>query len=345
MPINDLVTDDSDFEVADNAPKAPVEAPEREASPAPAERKPEVEDIDVDEPAAKPEEKPEAKPEGKAKRSLEGRKQTIQEQINELVREKGTTQRERDAIAAELATLRTERDAIQAEIRTGKPRESAKPGERQDPREGARAGEQDPAWGRTSRTDREPQESEFDDFGDYVRAQSNWAAREAHRVANFRQREAGQRQGRERHEQTRQAAFAGRYSEFAKTNPTFEAEVNREDLNLTAPMIDVIKDSEVGPQLMLFLARNPEEVDRLSAMHPVLAYGEMKKFEARQEAAHSGPALNAKPVSKAHALIKPVDSAGAAGDDGELPEDLDMDEFIERGNALERRRRQSGQRA
>lgn len=344
MPLNELVTDDSDFEVADNQPAAKAETPAREASPAPAERAtPDADDFETGEPEVKPEEKPEEQPEQKGrKRSLEGRKQTIQEQINELVREKGTTQRERDAIKAETERLRAERDAIQREIQEGRPRERQQP----DGRQPATAGEQDPAWGRTSARDPEPQEDQFDDFGAYVRAQSNWAAREAVRVQNYRQGEARERGSRAQFEQQRQEKFAGRYQEFAKANPTFEAEVNREDLGLTAPMVDVIKDSEVGPQLMLHLVRNPDEVDRLAAMHPVLAYGEMKKHEARLEAAHSGSAQAKTPqLSKARPPIKPVDSAGAASDDGELPDDLDMDEHIERGNALDKRRRQSGQRA
>lgn len=340
MPLNELVTDDSDFEVADNQPSAPAETPTREVSPAPAERAtPDTDDFDTGEAEAKQKADEQKQPKS---RSLEGRKQTIQEQINELVREKGTNARENAEIKAETARLRAERAAIQREIQEGRPRERQQPDGRQTETDGV----QDPAWGRTNTRDPEPQEDQFDDFGAYVRAQSNWAAREAVRVQNYRQGEARERGSRAEFEQQRQAGFAGRYQAFAQGNATFEAEVNREDLSLTAPMVDVIKDSDVGPQMMLFLARNPDEVDRLAAMHPVLAYGEMKKHEARLEAAYSGSAqAKSKQLSKARPPIRPVDSAGAASDDGELPDDLDMDEHIERGNALDKRRRQSGQRA
>ena len=333
MPLNELVTSDADFEVEDNQPAVPAETPTREASPAPAERaQPDDDDIETGEPEAKKADEQKPRP-----RSLEGRKQTIQEQINELVREKGSNTRENAEIKAETARLRAERDEIQRAMQSGRREPEGQPA--------ARATETDPAWGRTNQRDVEPQEDQFDDFGAYVRAQSSWAAREAVRVQHYRQAEAREGHSRQQFEESRQKAFAGRYQEFARVNATFEAEVNREDLDLTAPMVDVIKDSDVGPQMMLFLARHPDEVDRLAALHPVLAYGEMKKHEARLEAAYSGSAqAKTGQLSKARPPIRPVDSAGAASDDGEPSDDMDMDAFIERGNALEKQRRRTGQR-
>lgn len=332
MALNGLVGADEDFE-GDTTP--PSEPPPSEL-PAP------VEDAPAPVDAAPPDEAKadEAANAGKVlnahKKSLAGRKASIQEEINALVRERGTTQRERDAISAELVDLRRQRDELKAEMATERPRELQ--GE-------ARRPKQPEGWGQMDSNDPEPQEADHDDFASYVREQSAWAAREAVRVDRYHQRRSREQDDRSRYEIERQQKFSERYTKFAAENATFAEEVNREDLLLSPPMEDVIKDSPVGPAMMLYLARNPDDVDRLARMHPVLTYGEMKKIEARLEAAHSGSAQSVVAVSKAKPPIKPVDGAPAIHEtETEIPNDLDMDEHIARGNALDARRRKAGQR-
>ena len=337
MPINDLMPaqGDVDMEVEDNTGTVPASSPEPVTA-----AEPVADESDMDAPVETTEQQAEKVEKQKRDRSLEGRKATIQGEINDLVRQKGSTQRERDAIAAEVSRLREEREQIAQAI------EAAKRGERPGQPETPRRRQQHPAWGRTSENDQAPAESEYDDVTEYFRDHAAWAAREAIRVDRFDQAQERERQGRAHYEEQTARGWSERYTSFAAANPTFEQEVEREDLLLPRVMVDVIRQSDVGPQMMLHYARHPDEIDRIKAMHGVLAYGEMKKLEARLEAAHSGPAPVERSVSKARPPIKPVESAGTgSNDDGEPSDDLDVDDFIARGNALEKRKRQGGRRA
>jgi hypothetical protein len=109
-------------------------------------------------------------------------------------------------------------------------------------------------------------------------------------------------------------------------------------------MVDVIKDSEVGSQILLYLARNSREIDRLAAMHPVLAFGEMKKIEARLEGANSGSPQPVAQHSKAPAPIKPVGNASSRrSDTDDIPgDDASDDEHFERMNRRDAMLRKRG---
>ncbi|MDA1095313.1 MAG: hypothetical protein O3A25_18935 [Acidobacteria bacterium] len=257
------------------------------------------------------------------KKGLVARELSIQERINAATREYRETERktaegrqERETLAREIDELKGQKARLVPDRREAMP----------------------PADGR----DPEPDEQDFDDFAAYVREQSKWAAREAVRYDRSQQAAEREHFERGRWEEQRAKGHAERYTAYKAANPGFEQEVNREDLLLTAPMVDVIKDSPVGPQLMLHMARTPEDVDRLARMHPVLAYGEMKKLEARYEGAHSGPPDASKPFSKARPPIKPVERADHIADDDAVPDDLSVDEHIRRMNLRDSKKRAQG---
>lgn len=257
------------------------------------------------------------------KRSLEGRKQTIQEEINTLVRQRGETQRERDRIASELESLRQERAKIAAM--------------QQAPSQPMREAMQPvPA----ASDDQEPSEDQFTDYATFVKAQAKWQAREAIRAFQQELRANEEKQREAQWHFQRDQSFAERLAEARTANPEFDTLVNREDIELSPPMIDVIKDSPVAPQLMLHLAQFPDDAQRIQSLHPMLAYGEMKKLEARVEFASqrsTGPS-SAPMISQARPPIRPVGSAPS----GTVDDPADMDfgpEYVRRMNTMERNRR------
>lgn len=304
-----------------------------------------------------------AKELNKRKRSLEGRKETIQQQINAKVRERGEIERdtargraERDQLLREIQSMRGMRDRLDAGEDVD-PREldrmSGGRGDRRDagdPRrfDPRRPIEEDRApW--ADPRDRRPREEDYRDFSEFSEAIGRWGARQEVRRAEFTRNQRAEMSDRQRWEAQRQSSYAKRYQAFAKENPDFEQEIDRDDLVLTAPMVDAIKDSAVGPQMMLHLARNPEDIDRISRLHPVHAFGEMKKIEARLEGAHSGSrqSTTEQPVthSKARAPIKPVEHASSrnSGNEHDIPdEDVDMDEHIRRMDARDAQLRKQG---
>jgi hypothetical protein len=245
------------------------------------------------------------------KRSLEGRKQTIQSQINDLVRQRGETQRERDQMAAELAALRAERAQL------------------------TRAQAAPPA------ADGAPKIEQFQDYDQYDEARVRYLAQqEAQRLLQQTQQQQAEYQrevARAQWQQQRDASFAQRLDSFAKEHPEFVNEVDREDIVLTQPIVDVIKESPMAPALMLHIANHPEDVQRIQALHPVLAYGEMKALEARLEVAAT-PASTRPSISQARPPIRPVGSAPSGGTDD--PSSLEFgSEYVRRMNAADRSRR------
>ena len=241
------------------------------------------------------------------KRSLEGRKQTYQQQINELARQRGEQQR-----------------AFEAERRTF---EEFRAQQTQAPLQAAPESSDPYA----------PTEDQFETYGQYVQAAARYEGQRAVRAA---QQQASQHQEAANRQQwfnQREASHADRLETFRSHNPGFDVAVDREDIDLSTPMIDVIKASEFGPTLMLHMAQNPDDAQRIAALHPVLAYGEMKALEARVSVAHGSTAAF-QSVSQAKRPIRPVGSvpSGSADDPSEL---AFGPEYVARMNKLDRSRR------
>jgi len=85
------------------------------------------------------------------------------------------------------------------------------------------------------------------------------------------------------------------------------------------------------------MAHHPDDAQRMSVLHPVLAYGEMKALEARLSVAHGSTAPSTY-VSKARPPIRPVGStpSGSVDDPSELAFGA---EYVSRMNKLDRDRR------
>jgi hypothetical protein len=245
------------------------------------------------------------------KRSLSARKQTYQNQINELAKQRGDLHR---AYESE----RREYDALRA-ART----QAAPPAPSQ-----ARPAPVDPDA---------PQEEQFETYGDYVKAAARHESRRAVMEAQHHARQSHEAHQRQAWESSRNTAHEERLAAHRTTNPEFDVLVNREDINLSTPMVDVIKASDHGPGLMVHMAHHPDDAQRIAALHPVLAFGEMKALEARLDVAH-GSTPPSKPMSKAKPPIKPVGTtlSGSVDDPSELEFGR---EYVSRMNKLERSRR------
>ena len=344
MAVNPVMPDSAAVETTDYGEAPPPETTEQ--APAP-EREPTQEAL-PELPELPPEPEPEPEPEddkaseaGKElaarKHGLEGRKLKIQEQINALVRERGEVTRETERGRQERAELQREIEALRGT------RERMARGEAPEARPAGPPGAE--GYDGADPNDPEPVEGQFDDYAAYTKAVGRWAGRQEYRRGEYLRQQRATMAARQSWETQRQKSYSERYQAFAKANPSFEQEINRDDLLLTAPMVDVCKDSPVGPQILLHLSRHSDEVDRISALHPVLAYGEMKKLEARLEGAHSGsPQQTAQQHSKAPAPIKPVGNATSRQPDGnDIPGDeVDVDEHITRMNKRDEQLRKRG---
>jgi hypothetical protein len=143
--------------------------------------------------------------------------------------------------------------------------------------------------------------------------------------------------------------FETRLAEAVKTDATLMDAVNDPTLSISPVMTFIIKDSDVGPAIVRYLADHREEAQKIAYMHPAQAAREMGRIEARLLAAlpaaepQAGEAPAGKPaaapaaekpapkvVSKAPEPVKPV--GGQTGtlemDDEKVP----IEEFVRRRN-------------
>jgi len=243
------------------------------------------------------------------KRSLAARKQTYQNQINELAKQRGDLHRAYESERREYDVLRAARTQA-------------------SPPQQARPAPVDPDA---------PHEEQFETYGEYVKAAARYESRRAVMEAQHHAHQSHEAHQRQAWESSRNTAHEERLATHRATNPEFDVLVNREDINLSTPMVDVIKASDHGPGLMVHMAQHPDDAQRIAALHPVLAFGEMKALEARLDVA-LGSTPPSKPMSKAKPPIKPVGTtlSGSVDDPSELEFGR---EYVTRMNKLERSRR------
>lgn len=119
------------------------------------------------------------------------------------------------------------------------------------------------------------------------------------------------------------------------------------DIVLQQEVHEAITESDLGPEVLDYLSRNPKDCERIASLAPSAALREIGKLEARIESAKPAaetaegepkpePKETKKP-SAAPAPIKPGGGSGSASDSE--PRDSDkIDEWIRKDRALARKR-------
>ena len=162
-----------------------------------------------------------------------------------------------------------------------------------------------------------PEISQFEDHDQYLEALADWKvqarlAEEGNRRAELERQRAAEQQ---------QVAFRERLAKAADKYDDFHSVVTA-DVRISEAVGDAIKDSEVGPDLMYFFGKNPDEARRISALNPVAATREIGRIEARiEEASKPKP----KPFSKAPEPVKPLGGKEVVS---KRPEEMSMSEYV-----------------
>lgn len=99
-------------------------------------------------------------------------------------------------------------------------------------------------------------------------------------------------------------------------------------------MGQAITDSELGPEILDYFAKNPKDCERISTLAPSAAIREIGRLEARLEAPKKPEPV--KPASKAPEPIKP---GGGASPSDDKPSDSDsIEEWMRKERARQRKR-------
>lgn len=147
-----------------------------------------------------------------------------------------------------------------------------------------------------------PKQEDFSTVAEYVDASVEWKLKqkEAESVANAAKAEQAQVE----------AAHQKRILEASSRIADYEDVVNKSDIELRMPMIQYIRESDMGPDLAYHLAKHPDVAERLNRLSPIKQLAEMGKLEmtltkpAKADEPKSGKAPE---VSKAPAPITPID--------------------------------------
>lgn len=175
----------------------------------------------------------------------------------------------------------------------------------------------------------EPKREDFEDYEGYQRAIARYEAKQVAREELKTHREATQgEQAKSRQSEAQQAAakaWTEREAVVIKANPDYEkivAEYADEDLGqLSDGARRLIVDSDVGPQVLLHLAKNPEVHERIAKLAPLRQVVELGKLE------DSLPkAAEAKTTSSAPAPAKPGPQGRSSP--SKDPEKMSQEEYM-----------------
>lgn len=133
--------------------------------------------------------------------------------------------------------------------------------------------------------DSEPTIDKFDNFDQYVAAKAEWIAeRKINQTLSEREkRQAAEREATERKKTV--DSWSKRLEEATASDdmPDFEDAIASSDVPMTQPMQQAIMESDIGPKLAYFLAKNPEEAIKIAEMSPIGAIRALGRLEERLE--------------------------------------------------------------
>lgn len=162
--------------------------------------------------------------------------------------------------------------------------------------------------------DPKPDPSQFNDALEYAEALAEWTTDK-----KLREREQQEMARRAAEEQARKQAEFQKRVESAKNDlPDYEDTIAAAgDIPVSAPVGEAIVESDFGPQILYYLADNPEYARSLADKSLTAQLREIGKLEAKFEKA--APPAKKEPVAKksnAPAPISPIKASSASVDTG-----------------------------
>ena len=142
----------------------------------------------------------------------------------------------------------------------------------------------------------EPKPEQFRDMYEYAKALAEYTAEK--KIQQMKQAEVQQRVEAERQKVIE--TWAERVSQAKAALPDFDDMVASSDVAVSDDIRDAIIESDVGPQMLYYLAENSEFAQKLSGMTPRAALKELGKLEARLEKQTEKPAdqKSSTPIAK-----------------------------------------------
>lgn len=164
-----------------------------------------------------------------------------------------------------------------------------------------------------------PQRFEYASDEDYIEAVAEHKLQQAQR----QQQELHQRANQERARAQMQQEFARKAMEAAKAYPDFIEAIEEAEVQVAQHVELAIHASDKGADIAYFFAKNPDELERINALHPVKAAMEIARIEAKVT-------RPTKQTSSAPPPINPVGSRAAVSKDPSQMTDREFAEWRKR---------------
>jgi hypothetical protein len=149
-----------------------------------------------------------------------------------------------------------------------------------------------------------PTPDQFDDYGAYVEALTDWKADQA--VAKRMEQDSTRKVA-----ETRTQTFAERQAAARAVMPDYDEVVGSSDTPIANHVGEAIMESDRGPDLAYHFAKNPDALMRLNGMSPTQAAREIGKLEATLPAPKA-PATPSKKLSNTPAPAGTLNTQGRA---------------------------------
>ena len=155
-----------------------------------------------------------------------------------------------------------------------------------------------------------------------------------------------QSQTQKQQQVSRQSEFDKRQAAFAESTPEYvEKVMGNPALPISAAMAEVIRESEVGPQVALWLANNADKAATIAQLPPVQAAREIGRIEARIEAEKAVPKVVLSKAPPPPPKIEATEPDARIELGSADAEQLSDQEWTRRRNLQEKRKRENRNRA
>jgi DNA repair exonuclease SbcCD ATPase subunit len=165
--------------------------------------------------------------------------------------------------------------------------------------------------------DPKPDPAQFNDAIEYAEALAEWTADK-----KMRERDQAELARRAQEEQSRlRQKFQERLETAKQEMPDYEDMIASSDVAVSQPVTDAIIESDVGPQILYYLAENPDFARGLAEKSITSQLRAIGRLEAKFEKTEAPKASAKEPVAKKSNAPAPINPLKAGGN----PSDVALD--------------------
>jgi hypothetical protein len=177
-------------------------------------------------------------------------------------------------------------------------------------------------------TDKAPDINDYPDYADYIKASVMYDLRQEDKV----KKQAEEQEKVKNRQAEVDRKFYTRVNKVVEKLSDYQDVIRTANLSLQTPVLEAIKESEVGPEIAYYLAKNPSVVEKIAEMVSISsAVREIGKIEAKLSETPAPTPKQTKQVTQAPEPIKPT--GGNAAPTKKSYEEMSPEEFMKQRNA------------